>query len=390
MYKFNYHFQETPTYSFGYDVSDTQTGDVKTLWETKEGDTVKGWYFINNNFGTSLAKNFFIIFSFIIGHYSVLEPDGSVRTVEYSASPGKGFTAAVNNEGVKRQTHVTDQPKIEDRSYRDYKKPYDYSEDSTLEFYSSHEMRNKKRPYDAFYNDYSMFKRPSGPDSEVSHSNFPHNLPSKHFYDEIGFDSQRYGHIGHTHDSNCKTKHTKENTHLYKNLEDFDFRKHKKPSFYPEVSNDDKYLTESDTDKYLQRHRLKGHHKSPRPYEYGLPTSIKYSYPILPDMPQPESFYHDEVIQRPKKKHRLHKNTEGYTGDDLSDYVLVPKKKLKKPPRELDIDYASDFEEDYDHFDNDDDRNHKPHRGSGHKEVIRKIVKKKKPSIVNFLDILDI
>lgn len=35
-------FKETPVYSFGYGVADTQTGDVKTVWETKEGDTVNG------------------------------------------------------------------------------------------------------------------------------------------------------------------------------------------------------------------------------------------------------------------------------------------------------------------------------------------------------------
>lgn len=34
--------QENPSYSFGYGVADTHTGDIKTVWEAKEGDTVKG------------------------------------------------------------------------------------------------------------------------------------------------------------------------------------------------------------------------------------------------------------------------------------------------------------------------------------------------------------
>lgn len=36
-------FQQTsPSYSYGYGVQDAKTGDLKTAWEEKEGDTVKG------------------------------------------------------------------------------------------------------------------------------------------------------------------------------------------------------------------------------------------------------------------------------------------------------------------------------------------------------------
>lgn len=35
-------FQENPSYSFSYGVADTKTGDIKTVWEAKDGDTVKG------------------------------------------------------------------------------------------------------------------------------------------------------------------------------------------------------------------------------------------------------------------------------------------------------------------------------------------------------------
>ncbi|EDW99979.2 uncharacterized protein Dyak_GE23206 [Drosophila yakuba] len=46
---------EHPGYAFSYGVKDLHTGDVKSQWESRDGDGVKG-------------------------HYSILEPDGSIRT----------------------------------------------------------------------------------------------------------------------------------------------------------------------------------------------------------------------------------------------------------------------------------------------------------------------
>lgn len=51
------------------------TGDVKSQWESREGDGVKG-------------------------HYSVLEPDGSIRTVTYTADAKNGFNAVVKTVGA--------------------------------------------------------------------------------------------------------------------------------------------------------------------------------------------------------------------------------------------------------------------------------------------------
>ncbi|XP_063922675.1 pupal cuticle protein Edg-84A-like [Zophobas morio] len=62
---------KSPGYSFSYGVKDLHTGDVKHQWEKKDGDTVRG-------------------------HYSVLEPDGSVRTVDYTVDGKNGFNAVVN------------------------------------------------------------------------------------------------------------------------------------------------------------------------------------------------------------------------------------------------------------------------------------------------------
>lgn len=47
--------QSHPGYAFSYGVKDLHTGDVKSQWESRDEGMVKG-------------------------HYSVLEPDGSIRS----------------------------------------------------------------------------------------------------------------------------------------------------------------------------------------------------------------------------------------------------------------------------------------------------------------------
>ncbi|XP_077283810.1 uncharacterized protein LOC143909609 [Arctopsyche grandis] len=59
-----------PAYKFDYGVKDHHTGDNKEQWETRDGDVVKGGY-------------------------SLVEPDGSIRTVHYTADDHNGFNAVV-------------------------------------------------------------------------------------------------------------------------------------------------------------------------------------------------------------------------------------------------------------------------------------------------------
>ncbi|XP_055681755.1 larval cuticle protein A3A-like [Lutzomyia longipalpis] len=59
-----------PQYSFSYDVKDAITGDNKNQHETRDGDVVQG-------------------------QYSLIEPDGTRRTVDYTADPVNGFNAVV-------------------------------------------------------------------------------------------------------------------------------------------------------------------------------------------------------------------------------------------------------------------------------------------------------
>ncbi|KAJ8943451.1 hypothetical protein NQ314_009733 [Rhamnusium bicolor] len=66
-------YDSNPQYSYGYDVQDALTGDNKNQYETRNGDVVQG-------------------------SYSLVEPDGTRRTVEYNADPINGFNSVVHKE----------------------------------------------------------------------------------------------------------------------------------------------------------------------------------------------------------------------------------------------------------------------------------------------------
>ncbi|XP_059052462.1 cuticle protein 8-like [Achroia grisella] len=63
-----------PRYTFNYGVADGHTGDQKSQWESRDGDVVKG-------------------------QYSLVEADGTIRTVNYSADDHNGFNAVVSRQG---------------------------------------------------------------------------------------------------------------------------------------------------------------------------------------------------------------------------------------------------------------------------------------------------
>ncbi|KAM3961222.1 cuticle protein-like [Aphomia sociella] len=66
-------YDSHPQYSFAYDVQDGHSGDSKSQHETRDGDVVSG-------------------------SYSVVDPDGTKRTVDYTADPHNGFNAVVHRE----------------------------------------------------------------------------------------------------------------------------------------------------------------------------------------------------------------------------------------------------------------------------------------------------
>ncbi|XP_012265156.1 cuticle protein 19.8-like [Athalia rosae] len=66
-------YDPNPQYSYSYSVADGLTGDNKAQEETRNGDVVQG-------------------------SYSLVEPDGTRRTVTYAADPVNGFNAVVQKD----------------------------------------------------------------------------------------------------------------------------------------------------------------------------------------------------------------------------------------------------------------------------------------------------
>nr|CAH7768538.1 unnamed protein product [Callosobruchus chinensis] len=64
-----------PQYNYGYDIEDHLTGDSKSQHESRDGDVVQG-------------------------SYSLTDPDGTRRTVDYTADPINGFNAVVRREPI--------------------------------------------------------------------------------------------------------------------------------------------------------------------------------------------------------------------------------------------------------------------------------------------------
>ncbi|KAJ8968023.1 hypothetical protein NQ317_005455 [Molorchus minor] len=70
----NIDYYAHPKYEFSYGVKDPHTGDHKSQHEERDGDVVKGYYTLS-------------------------EPDGTIRTVHYTADPHNGFNAVVEKSG---------------------------------------------------------------------------------------------------------------------------------------------------------------------------------------------------------------------------------------------------------------------------------------------------
>ncbi|XP_015512691.2 larval cuticle protein A2B [Neodiprion lecontei] len=68
-------YDSNPEYSFSYEVHDELSGDVKSHQEARHGDVVEGFY-------------------------TLIEPDGHRRIVEYKADGQSGFNAVVRREPV--------------------------------------------------------------------------------------------------------------------------------------------------------------------------------------------------------------------------------------------------------------------------------------------------
>lgn len=74
-------YDPLPQYSYAYKVQDALTGDNKSQQETRDGDVVSG-------------------------SYSVQDPDGTFRTVIYTADPINGFNAVVQRTPIVQRAAV--------------------------------------------------------------------------------------------------------------------------------------------------------------------------------------------------------------------------------------------------------------------------------------------
>lgn len=74
-------YDPNPQYSYAYDIQDALTGDSKSQSESRSGDVVQG-------------------------QYSLIEPDGTRRIVDYTADPVNGFNAVVQREPAVQKTLV--------------------------------------------------------------------------------------------------------------------------------------------------------------------------------------------------------------------------------------------------------------------------------------------
>ncbi|CAG7822400.1 unnamed protein product [Allacma fusca] len=68
-------FDPNPQYNYAYSIADVLTGDSHAHQEARNGDAVQG-------------------------QYSLVEPDGSIRTVTYTADDVNGFNAVVDRSGA--------------------------------------------------------------------------------------------------------------------------------------------------------------------------------------------------------------------------------------------------------------------------------------------------
>lgn len=241
----------------------------------------------------------------------MVEPNGSIRSVKYSAGPETGFQATVNNDG--EATHKTGRSMFEEKSHRDYEK-YDYPEDNEEEdSYLPTGRKKSKHPFDSLFKDYSLMKRPKHP-MDLEPSDFTHSITIKHPFDEIG--NEPHSHQGINYDPSCKTKHNKETNNFYSNLVELNLKnKYNDNKHYPSTAYG---LDINNSPSNFEPEKLS-------PYSYGSLSSKFPDYteseirqlankyknrpsfefdnnPYVPDIPSADKYYPDHISTRPKKK----------------------------------------------------------------------------------------
>nr|CAI5833956.1 unnamed protein product [Callosobruchus analis] len=95
-------YYDYPLYRFGYGVRDPKTGDYKSHHESRDGDVVKGFY-------------------------TVLDPDGALRIVRYTADDKHGFRAVVDRQ--QHPSYIGRKPKKHPKAY--FTPAYNYDKEQS-------------------------------------------------------------------------------------------------------------------------------------------------------------------------------------------------------------------------------------------------------------------
>ncbi|KAG7299813.1 hypothetical protein JYU34_016824 [Plutella xylostella] len=341
---------EGPKYSFGYGVTDAKTGDVKSVWEAKDGDTVKG-------------------------HYSVLEADGSVRTVDYSANAKTGFQATVKNDGTPAPAKLA---QMEEKSLREYDYTAFPSFDERKRTKSRYPESDESEEYPPVLSYTDYLKRMTDEDNE----------PNRH---KINSFSSKIKH-------GSSKKHAYKNKNKYSNVLEIDLTKSKFPEVHDDDYIPDKYYNDQSDLRPMPSYSSHSYYKAPKPYESGLkPDRYKghqesysdmYDYMAASDV---SNVFPDMDISKLKRRPSPYKKTKNpelaYAANFDDDYILVPKKKYKIHSKIVEPPTFDDSDDDYEPHSHDENCRHKD---KSKEVVVRKVVKKAKKPVINLLDIFDI
>lgn len=95
-------YDPNPHYTFTYNVNDQYTGDSKSQHESRAGNVVRG-------------------------QYSLTDPDGSRRTVDYTADPHNGFNAVVHRTAPSGPTYPTPVVTVNSLQQQQQQQPIHYT-----------------------------------------------------------------------------------------------------------------------------------------------------------------------------------------------------------------------------------------------------------------------
>ncbi|XP_050670437.1 larval/pupal rigid cuticle protein 66-like [Leptidea sinapis] len=110
--------------SFSYGVADPHTGDVKSQQETRVGGNVRG-------------------------QYSLLESDGTRRTVDYAADDHSGFNAVVRKDPA-LVAHAVAAPVVSSYAYGAHSAPVAYAAHAAPLAYNTYAAHSAPLAYNAY------------------------------------------------------------------------------------------------------------------------------------------------------------------------------------------------------------------------------------------------